>query len=459
MTTPRCTWPGCNAPPKGRWCTRDHYRISALGEPKPVTAEQIAALPARWEERRLAQLPQKLEAASKSGEARRRRASEKAAAIVEAPQAAVQSTAAAEQGSEPDRSGWPVLVKVGEGSYAWESGRDPVYCATSRAWWAFADVRPCPESPDYPTARAAADAIHARLPDEVSELPAGAREVAAAALSAFAENAAQPVERWAQDFAAMPVPAELVPQPAPTNTEGDVWQEVINSMPADTPVFIIELMRARREQGFEKYKRYLGRKNGRSHRADAIQEACDGIVYARCDHEARAERCFLDALCELTGAPSHLGRLERELHEDRALIDRYREALAKVGSDYSPAGIATLWAESEHRRRQAEEAEALVAKRDAEIAELRERLTVAVRDCDQADNEATEAKARASALVDQLADVNLALGLPALSQDATQRNAALQALLASNYTGDPAPVRLTLSCAGKTINLELHHDR
>lgn len=70
---------------------------------------------------------------------------------------------------EPDRSGWPVLVKVDDGSYAWQSGRDAVYHATTGQWWAFADVWPSTESPDYPTAREAADAIHARLPDEVSE--------------------------------------------------------------------------------------------------------------------------------------------------------------------------------------------------------------------------------------------------------------------------------------------------
>lgn len=70
---------------------------------------------------------------------------------------------------EPDRSSWPVLVKVDDDSYAWQSGRDAVYHATNSRWWAFADVRPCAESPDYPTPLAAADAIRARLPDEVSE--------------------------------------------------------------------------------------------------------------------------------------------------------------------------------------------------------------------------------------------------------------------------------------------------
>lgn len=73
--------------------------------------------------------------------------------------------------TEPDRSGWPVLVKVCEGTYAWGSGQDAVYHATSGQWWAFADPRPCAESPDYPTAQAAADAICARLPDEAEARP------------------------------------------------------------------------------------------------------------------------------------------------------------------------------------------------------------------------------------------------------------------------------------------------
>lgn len=65
---------------------------------------------------------------------------------------------------EPDRSGWPVLVKKGAG---WEEANLGVeivpgvgFCATYNLWT-------CEPMGSYPTLRAAADAIRARLPEDV----------------------------------------------------------------------------------------------------------------------------------------------------------------------------------------------------------------------------------------------------------------------------------------------------
>lgn len=69
----------------------------------------------------------------------------------------------------------------------------------------------------------------------------------------------------------------LTPQPPPTNEAGDLWADIIAR--EDDPT-LRALFVARREQGIAKYGRPLEVGNGRDFRADAIQEALDGLVYA-----------------------------------------------------------------------------------------------------------------------------------------------------------------------------------
>lgn len=84
--------------------------------------------------------------------------------------------------------------------------------------------------------------------------------------------------------------ALLTPQPLPLPTEGDVWAEVIADTIPDDP--LLPLFVARREFGFAKYKQHLGRGNGRDFRADAMQEAMDGIAYCRGAGDRRSEWFF-----------------------------------------------------------------------------------------------------------------------------------------------------------------------
>lgn len=92
----------------------------------------------------------------------------------------------------------------------------------------------------------------------------------------------------------------LTPQPPPMNTTGDLWATLIAR--EDDPT-LRALFIARREQGIAKYGRPLGLDNGRDFRADAIQEAMDGLVYAEGlgDSAAAAwvRMCFKSALREL----------------------------------------------------------------------------------------------------------------------------------------------------------------
>jgi len=69
----------------------------------------------------------------------------------------------------------------------------------------------------------------------------------------------------------------LTPQPSPTNEAGDLWATIIAR---EEDATLRDLFAARREQGIAKYGRPLGLGNGRDFRADAIQEALDGLVYA-----------------------------------------------------------------------------------------------------------------------------------------------------------------------------------
>lgn len=69
----------------------------------------------------------------------------------------------------------------------------------------------------------------------------------------------------------------LDPQPPPQNTTGDLWADLIAR--EESPE-LRALFAVRREQGIAKYGRPLGRDNGRDFRADALQEALDGLVYA-----------------------------------------------------------------------------------------------------------------------------------------------------------------------------------
>ena len=69
----------------------------------------------------------------------------------------------------------------------------------------------------------------------------------------------------------------LTPQPPPINETGDLWADLIAR--EDDPE-LRALFVARREQGIAKYGRPLGMDNGRDFRVDALQEACDGLVYS-----------------------------------------------------------------------------------------------------------------------------------------------------------------------------------
>jgi transcriptional regulator with XRE-family HTH domain/predicted lipid carrier protein YhbT len=145
------------------------------------------------------------------------------------------------------------------------------------------------------------------------------------------------------------VPPELAPQPPPTNSTGDVWQELIDVEP---PGPIRDLMIARREQGIAKYGRPLGRENGRDHTADAIQEALDGTAYSTAAGRVMAKQSFRDALGFLTGEISEgqwVRRSEalswvKELEEGRAALVRRAESaeaqLAELRADHIAFSLA-----------------------------------------------------------------------------------------------------------------------
>lgn len=374
-----CAWPGCASPIHRRdLCPKHGHRVSVL-EAEGVSRD----LPETWEP---AWCTHTIALRARRAEHGRGVLAATRARSVEEPQPAVQSTLAVEQDSEPDRSGWPVLVPHRLASDAWQwpedagiNGRSAVWFFPPSAW--FSCMRGAPSGTLYGSAIEAADAIHARLPDEVSEAartvapqpppplggitfaqaveiaeadgrarraaPLNVRpEVAAFAMEMerkLAVNDAKKGQRgWKGDepfdlldrvreeadevygaivrdnhadilaecadvanmammvadaAGALTVPAAVVaPQPPPTNTTGDVWQELIDAEP---PGRIRDLMVARREQGIAKYGRPLGRENGRDHAADAIQEALDGMVYAVAAGRPMAALAFRDALSHL----------------------------------------------------------------------------------------------------------------------------------------------------------------
>lgn len=92
--------------------------------------------------------------------------------------------------------------------------------------------------------------------------------------------------------------AALSAQPDPIPDTGDVWAEVIADTPTTDPLYPLFL--ERRRMGIAKYGTPLGRGNGRDFRADAIQEAMDGIAYARGLGDKVAEDLFRLAALRLT---------------------------------------------------------------------------------------------------------------------------------------------------------------
>jgi hypothetical protein len=70
----------------------------------------------------------------------------------------------------------------------------------------------------------------------------------------------------------------LTPQPPPRPTRGDIWADVLRTAWATRPVR--KDMAARRIAGLRTYGTPLQTGNGRDFKADAYQEALDGIAYA-----------------------------------------------------------------------------------------------------------------------------------------------------------------------------------
>lgn len=89
------------------------------------------------------------------------------------------------------------------------------------------------------------------------------------------------------------------PEPPPAASSGDVWAEVIAG--EDDPQ-LRDLFEARRLQGIQKYGTPLQRGNGRHAVADALQEALDGIAYARQAGLPEVEAAFRRAAVLLVGA-------------------------------------------------------------------------------------------------------------------------------------------------------------
>lgn len=67
-------------------------------------------------------------------------------------------------------------------------------------------------------------------------------------------------------------------QPPPQPAEGDVWAELMETLPPDLQT-LRPLCGARRAFGLGKYGGPLQRGNGRDHGADALQELLDAAVY------------------------------------------------------------------------------------------------------------------------------------------------------------------------------------
>ena len=97
------------------------------------------------------------------------------------------------------------------------------------------------------------------------------------------------VQDWEKlNFTPEIAPAGFAPEPPPKPSEGDVWQEIIDRLHAESPGSpkersvrdaLITLSTARRAEGIAKYGTPLQRGNGRNHWIDAMQEALDLAVY------------------------------------------------------------------------------------------------------------------------------------------------------------------------------------
>ena len=66
------------------------------------------------------------------------------------------------------------------------------------------------------------------------------------------------------------------PQPLPLDASGDVWAEIIATLPEGPARQAAE---ARRQMGIDKYGTPLQRGNGRDHAVDEAQELLDAAVY------------------------------------------------------------------------------------------------------------------------------------------------------------------------------------
>jgi hypothetical protein len=94
-------------------------------------------------------------------------------------------------------------------------------------------------------------------------------------------------------------PAEVAPQPAPQNEPGSpaVWPLVVEELRASPNALwqrLADLGEARDAQGRMKYSVPLTVANGREPLVDLLQEAMDGMAYARQHHERVQTQASLD---------------------------------------------------------------------------------------------------------------------------------------------------------------------
>ena len=83
------------------------------------------------------------------------------------------------------------------------------------------------------------------------------------------------------------ITAAVTPEPPPTKGEGDVWAEIIETLPAGP---LREACVARRQMGLDKYGQPLQRGDGRSHAVDEAQEYLDAAAYRAARLGAHDER-------------------------------------------------------------------------------------------------------------------------------------------------------------------------
>jgi len=110
----------------------------------------------------------------------------------------------------------------------------------------------------------------------------------------------QMTERAKANRCAAETAAPLDPQPPPLSGVGDVWAEIIATLP---PGRLRDLCIERRQQGIDRYGVPLQRGNGRDFAVDAGQEALDKAAYLAGElgpHHPRVRAELVDAL-ELLG--------------------------------------------------------------------------------------------------------------------------------------------------------------